>query len=150
MIALDTRPEPGPVSSQPTGASSSAASSLRHKAEELLTEYQRLYGVRVTGTGIEVDNAAQYREAEIELLFAIDGFANAAQLYERIAMSFRDRESMRGATLAMARQARRTDRVISTTTSRAADPLAAKWDSVRQDVLRLMQTYNIGSSEIEN
>jgi hypothetical protein len=150
MIALEGRPDPVWEPGAPSAASSPAASSLRHKAEELLSEYQRLYGVRMTGTGVEVDNAAQYREAEIELLFAIDGFANATQLYERIANSLRDRQSMRGATMAMARQARRTDRVISTTTSRAADSLATRWDSVRQDVLKLMQTYNIRSSEIEN
>jgi hypothetical protein len=84
------------------------------------------------------------------LLFAIDGFANAAQLYTRLTTSLRDRQGLRGATMAMARQARRTDRVISTTTSRGADSLAARWDSIRQDVLRLMQTHNISSSEIEN
>ncbi|HXU39214.1 MAG TPA: peptidoglycan-binding protein [Blastocatellia bacterium] len=133
-----------------TGSASSAGSSLQRKAEDLLAEYQRAYGVRMTGSGFEVENASQYRDPEIELLFAIDGFANAAQLYARLAGSLRDRQSMHGATLALARQARRTDRVITTTTSRAADSIAAKWDSVRQDVLRLMQTYNINSSEIEN
>ena len=104
----------------------------------------------MTGTGIQVDNAAQYREPEIELLFAIDSFANATQLYNHVTNSLRDRQSVRGATLAMAKQARRTDRVISTTTSRGADVLAGKWDSIREDVLRLMQTYGINSSEIEN
>jgi hypothetical protein len=104
----------------------------------------------MTGTGVEVENAAQYREAEIELLFAIDSFANAAQLYSRLTASLRDRQSLRSATLSMARQARRTDRVISTTTSRAADSLAVRWDAVRQDVLKLMQAHNISSSEIEN
>jgi len=156
MIGLEGRTEgrtdPGMEARVPSGASASGseASSLRHKAEELLSEYQRLYGVRMTGTGVEVDNLAQYRDAEIELLFAIDGFANAAQLYERIATSLRDRQSMRGATLSMARQARRTDRVISTTSGRAADALATRWDSIRQDVLKLMQAYNIASSDIEN
>jgi peptidoglycan hydrolase-like protein with peptidoglycan-binding domain len=161
MIALggrtETLAEPAAASgasgASGMGASSTTASSagsLQRKAEELLSEYQRLYGVRMTGTGVEVDNASQYREAEIELLFAIDSFVNSAQLYARFAMSFRDRESMRGATLAMARQARRTDRVLSTATTRAADSLATRWDSIRQDVLRLMQSYNIGSSEIEN
>lgn len=133
-----------------TGSASSAGSGLQRKAEDLLAEYQRAYGVRMTGSGFEVENASQYRDPEIELLFAIDAFANAAQLYARLATSLRDRQSMHGATLALARQARRTDRVITTTTSRAADSIAAKWDSVRQDVLRLMQTYNINSSEIEN
>jgi hypothetical protein len=130
--------------------SGSAGISLQRKAEDLLSEYQRVYGIRMTGTGIQVDNAAQYREPEIELLFAIDSFANATQLYNHVTNSLRDRQSVRGATLAMAKQARRTDRVISTTTSRGADKLAATWDSIREDVLRLMQIYGINSSEIEN
>ncbi len=142
----DGPPEPG----APSGNPGPSASSLERKAEELLSEYQRVYGVRMTGTGVEVDNPSQYREAEIELLFAIDSFANATQLYARLATSLRDRQSLRSATLAMARQARRTDRVISTTTSRAAGSLATRWDSVRQDVLRLMQAHNISSSEVEN
>jgi peptidoglycan hydrolase-like protein with peptidoglycan-binding domain len=150
VVALGGRTDAGLEPSAPSGNTASSASSLQRKAEELLAEYQRVYGVRMTGTGVEVDNASQYKEAEIELLFAIDSFANSAQLYARLATSLRDRQSMRGATLAMARQARRTDRVISTTTSRAADSLAARWDSVRQDVLKLMQTYNISSSEVEN
>ena len=150
LISLGGRTDAGLEPNAPTGNSASSASGLQRKAEELLAEYQRVYGVRLTGTGVEVDNASQYKEAEIELLFAIDNFANSAQLYARLATSLRDRQSMRGATLAMARQARRTDRVISTTTSRAADSLAARWDSVRQDVLKLMQTYNISSSEVEN
>jgi hypothetical protein len=150
LITLGGRTDAGLEPNAPTGNSASSASGLQRKAEELLAEYQRVYGVRLTGTGVEVENASQYKEAEIELLFAIDSFANSAQLYARLATSLRDRQSMRGATLAMARQARRTDRVISTTTSRAADSLAARWDYVRQDVLKLMQTYNINSSEVEN
>jgi peptidoglycan hydrolase-like protein with peptidoglycan-binding domain len=150
VIMLGGRTDAGLEPSPPPGNAASSASTLQRKAEDLLAEYQRVYGVRMTGSGVELDNAGQYREAEIELLFAIDGFANAAQLYARLASSLRDRQSMRGATLAMARQARRTDRVISTTTSRAADSLAAKWDSMRQDVLKLMQAHGINSSEIEN
>lgn len=150
VITLGGRTDAGADTSVTSGGSSSSASGLQRKAEDLLAEYQRAYGVRMTGSGFEVENASQYREPEIELLFAIDSFANAAQLYARLAGSLRDRQSMHGATLALARLARRTDRVITTTTSRAADSLASKWDSVRQDVLRLMQTYNITSSEIEN
>lgn len=150
VIAVGGRTDGAVEPSAPSGNAASSASSLQRKAEELLSEYQRVYGVRMTGTGVEVDNPAQYKEAEIELLFAIDSFANATQLYARLATSLRDRQSLRGATLAMARQARRTDRVISTTTSRAADSLATRWDSVRQDVLRLMQAHNISSSEVED
>jgi len=137
-------------SSSGASTSPSSAISLQRKAEDLLAEYQRVYGVRMTGSGVEVDNSSQYREPEIELLFAIDSFANSAQLYTRLASSLRDRQSLRGATLALARQARRTDRVISTSTSRGADSLAPKWDLLRQDVLKLMQTYGISTAEIEN
>lgn len=147
-VGRGTVPSSEPVSYG--GNAAPAANSLLRKAEDLLSEYQRVYGVRMTGSGVEIDNAGQYRDAEIELLFAIDGFVNAAQLYARLAPSLRDRQSLRGATLAMARQARRTDRIISTTTSRSADSIAARWDAVRLDVLRLMQTHNIGSSEVEN
>jgi len=150
VIALGGRIDGAAEASAPPGNPRSSPGSLQRKAEELLAEYQRVYGVRMTGTGVEVDNASQYREAEIELLFAIDSFANATQLYARLASSLRDRQSLRGATLSMARQARRTDRVISTTTSRGADSLAARWDSLRQDVLRLMQANNISSSEVED
>jgi len=144
------RSDPAREANLPPERSAASTLSLQHKADELLSEYQRIYGVRVTGSSIELDNSSQYREPEIELLFAIDSFANATQLYARLTSSLRDRQALRGATVAMARQARRTDRVISTTTSRSADPLAAKWDSIRQDVLKLMQGYNISSSEVEN
>ena len=50
----------------------------------------------------------------------------------------------------LARQARRTDRTIAVSTSRAASALLPRWDVIRQDVLRLMRTFNISTSEIEN
>jgi hypothetical protein len=115
-----------------------------------LSHYQRLCGVRLTGSGIEVDSGARYGESEIELLFAIDGFANAAQLYSRLMNSLRDSQSRREATLDLARQARRTDRVISTSNSRVAGSIATRWDPIRQDVLKLMKNYNISASEIDN
>ncbi|MEK6301028.1 MAG: peptidoglycan-binding protein [Acidobacteriota bacterium] len=131
-------------------ASSAPGASLQSQADDLLSYYQRLCGVRLTGTGIEVDNGAKYGESEIELLFAIDGFANAAQLYARVINSVRDTQSRRGATLDLARQARRTDRVISTSNSRVAGSIASRWDPIRQDVLKLMKSYNISASEVDN
>ena len=130
--------------------SSAQDTNLQSQADDLLSYYQRLCGVRLTGSSIEVDSGARYGEAEIELLFAIDGFANAAQLYSRLMNSLRDTPSRRGATLDLARQARRTDRVISTSNSRVAGSIATRWDPIRQDVLRLMKSYNISASEIDN
>ncbi|HVG17592.1 MAG TPA: peptidoglycan-binding protein [Blastocatellia bacterium] len=121
---------------------------LQRQAEELLSEYQRVSGLRLTGASVELDGRRQYRESEIDLLFAIDSFANTAQLYSRLIGSLQDPQSQRGAALALARQARRTDRVIST--SQVAGSLTSKWDGIRQDVLRLMQSHNITPSELDN
>ncbi|HYP26880.1 MAG TPA: peptidoglycan-binding protein [Blastocatellia bacterium] len=129
---------------------SGAGLSLQRQAEELLADYQRIVGVRLTGTGVELEGRGQYREPEIDLLFAIDSFANAAQLYSRLASSSLDQDGLRASTLALARQARATDRVMTTTSSRSADAVARRWDSIRQEVLRLMQRHNITSSDIEN
>ena len=113
------RTEPARDTGALSGTPASSAAGIQRKADDLLSEYQRIFGVRMTGSGVQLENAAQYREPEIELLFAIDSFANAAQLYTRLVNSLVDRQSLRGATLAMAKQARRTDRVIATTTSRS-------------------------------
>ncbi|HVF89318.1 MAG TPA: peptidoglycan-binding protein [Blastocatellia bacterium] len=143
-----------PPANRPTPVRSSgepgAGQSLQRQAEELLAEYQNNVGVRLVGTGVELDGRGQYHEPEIELLFALDSFANAAQLYSRLASSSLERDGLRAATLALARQARATDRVMTTTSSRSADAVSRRWDAIRQDVLRLMQRYSISSSDIEN
>jgi peptidoglycan hydrolase-like protein with peptidoglycan-binding domain len=133
------------TSSVPSGVS---GTNLQRQAEDLLAEYQRVYGMRMVGSSIELDRRTQYREQEIELLFAIDSFVNASQLYSRLITSLQDVQGQRGAALALARQARRADRVIST--SQGANSIVTKWDGIRQDVLRLMQSYNIASSELDN
>ena len=121
----------------PRGNANSGAD-LQRKAEELAAEYQRLQERQTAGNN----------DAGVELLFALDNFANATRLYARLIPSLRSPESLRSATLSMARQARRTDLVI-TSTDRVADSIMMKWDVIRQDVLRLMQTYNIASSELQ-
>ncbi|HXG68866.1 MAG TPA: hypothetical protein VNO70_27455, partial [Blastocatellia bacterium] len=93
---------------------------------------------------------AQPQDGEIELLFALDGFANAAQLYARVSNSLRDRERLRAATFSLAQQAVRTDRVFTTISSRAAESLAPRWDAIRQDVLKLMREHNIRAADLGN
>jgi len=91
-----------------------------------------------------------YSDADVELLFALNSFSNAANLYAGLIGSLQDSQSKRQATLDLARQARRTDRIIAVSTSRAASALLPRWDVVRQDVLRLMRMFNLSTSEIEN
>jgi hypothetical protein len=116
------------------------------QAEELLAKYQQAIGVRLTSSGVE----GQLDDAETEVLFALDGFVNASRLYSKVAGATQDRERLRSATLSLAREARRTDRVVTTTSSRASDMLAIRWDKIRQEVLKLMQTYGIKTADIEN
>ncbi len=129
----------GSGADMPRGNATNSGADLQRKAEELAAEYQRL----------QERQAAGNNDAGVELLFALDNFANATRLYARLIPSLRSPESLRSATLSMARQARRTDLVI-TSTDRVADSVMMKWDVIRQDVLRLMQTYNIASSELQD
>jgi peptidoglycan hydrolase-like protein with peptidoglycan-binding domain len=130
-------------------AATPAPVSIQRKAEDLLAEYQRLVGVRLTGTGLEFESRATRDEDEIELLFALDSFANASQLYARLLPSLRDNQSLRSAALALSREARRSDRLFSTSSSRAANTLTARWDSIRQDILKLMQNHRISSTDLD-
>jgi peptidoglycan hydrolase-like protein with peptidoglycan-binding domain len=118
----------------------STISNIQRQAEQLLADYKRLVGVRSSGSQTEIDS--RYGDAEIELLFALDSFANAARLHAGL--------TGRSATLALAREARKTDRVITTTSSSLAGSVNRGWDGIRLEVLRLMKTFNIDSSDIDN
>jgi peptidoglycan hydrolase-like protein with peptidoglycan-binding domain len=120
------------------------------QGEELLSEFERLSGMRISSGVVESNRNAQNGEAEMELLFALDGFVNAARLYTNITTSMRGSGNMRPAVLAFAKQARRTDKVISTSTSRFAGQLSIKWDLIRQDVLRLIQNHGIRPSDLDD
>jgi hypothetical protein len=120
------------------------------QGEDLLSEFERLSGLRISGGVVESNRNAQNGEAEMELLFALDGFVNAARLYTNLTASMRGSGNMRPAVLAFAKQARRTDKVIATSPSRFAGQLSLKWDVIRQDVLRLIQNHGIRPSELDD
>ena len=127
----------------------SEAAALQRQAEDLLDEFQRITGVRLNSGSVQVDSGARQGNPEIELLFALDSFVKSTQLYFRVLPSLQDPARVREATLSMARQARVTDRVIATSTNRAATQLLPSWDQIRQHVLALMQSQGIAASEIE-
>ena len=127
-----------------------SASSILKQAQDLLAEYQRMIGVRLTGTGLESDGRTVYTDDDIDLLFALDSFANRVQLYARLLPTLQSQQGIRSATLAMAKEARRTDRIVTTSSSRWINRLNPRWDAIRQEILRLMYTYSISTSEIEN
>jgi hypothetical protein len=139
----------GPSRERAGGFDPSAGRGIQRQADDLLSEYRRMLGFRTTSSGVE-PGRARYAESEIALLFAFDSFASAARLYVQVAPSLGDPEGLRGATLALAREARRADKLITTSDAQAAQAVAARWDTIRQDVLRLMDSQNIQASEIED
>src|SRR5204863_2587812 len=113
-------------------------------------EHKRQLGMSSSGDRRNDGGRTVYSDADVELLFALNSFANAANLYAGLISNLQDSQSRRQATLDLARQARRTDRIIAVSTSRDASTLLPRWDNLRQDVLRLMRIFNISTSEIEN
>ncbi|MGH9759231.1 MAG: hypothetical protein ACREAC_00160, partial [Blastocatellia bacterium] len=130
------------------GADLGMGRTIRTQADELLTQYERMIGIQSSGgRGVQVERA-RYGDPEMGLLFAFSDFANAARLYAELSSSM-DSGSHRSLILALAREARRTDRIFTTSNSQAAQSLTARWDAIRQNVLRLMDSQNITAAEIE-
>jgi len=92
---------------------------------------------------------SRYDQADIDLLFALNDFVNAARLYGQLVPAVDDPAGQRQVVLALAREARRTDRVISMSKTQAASSLSQHWDNIRQDVLRLMDSQNLTAADIE-
>lgn len=125
------------------------ASNIQSMSANLLAEYQQMIGARMTDNGIEFENGSKHNDSDIELLFALDSFANAATLYNRMLPSLRTSSAMRNATLSLSREARRTDKVVTTSSSRWTNELTTKWDNIRQTVLRMMSLFNIKVGELD-
>lgn len=143
--ATTTNPPPATATQPVEDSLNSLAKNIQSRAGDLLAEHKRQLGMSGNDGG-----RTAYSDADVELLFALNSFANAANLYAGLIGSLQDSPNRRQATLDLARQARRTDRIIAVSTSRTAGGLMSKWDVVRQDVLRLMRMFNISTAEIEN
>jgi hypothetical protein len=92
---------------------------------------------------------SKYDQTDIDLLFALNDFVNTARLYGQLAPAVDDPSGQRQVVLALAREARRTDRIVSTSNTQAAATVVSRWDNIRQDVLRLMDSQNLTAADIE-
>lgn len=146
-LGSNSRPS-APSGSRTSEPQASPVSNIQRQAEQLLSDYKRQIGLRSSGSQTEIDS--RYGEPEIELLFALESFANAARVYNNLIPGIQDRQSARSATLSLAREARKTDRVITTTSSSLADSVNRGWDGVRLEVLRLIKAHNISSSDLDD
>jgi len=130
------------------GLDPSVAAGISRQAEDLALSYQRALGITATAQGVQMARS-RYDQTDIDLLFALNDFVNAARLYGQLAPAVDDPGGQRQVVLALAREARRTDRIVSTSKSQAAAGLVSRWDSIRQDVLRLMDSQNLTAADIE-
>lgn len=151
------KPAPKPANDENANASLGtnrefiqSAANVRVLAANLLAEYQQMIGAKMTDNGVEFERDSKHTDGDIDLLFALDSFSNAANLFNRMVPSLRTTTATRNAVLSLAREARRTDKVFTTTSSRWTGDLSPKWDSIRQLILKMMYSYNINVSELDN
>jgi peptidoglycan hydrolase-like protein with peptidoglycan-binding domain len=137
-----------PSASRTSEPQASPVSNIQRRAEQLLSDYKRQVGFRSSGSQTEIDS--RYGEPEFELLYALESFAKAARIYNNLIPGIQDRQSARSATLSLAREARKTDRVITTTSSSLADSVNRAWDGIRLEILRLIKAHNISSSDLDD
>ncbi|MEW6213010.1 MAG: peptidoglycan-binding protein [Acidobacteriota bacterium] len=147
-ISLSERTSSADDRTASPSASPRPGANIQSQAEDLLSRYRQAIGLKPNGS--DAGSRAQYNEADMEALFSLESFANAARLYAGLIDSLNDHESLRSATLALAREARKTDAIMTTSSSRAAQSLGVRWDAIRQEVLKLMRIYNISSADLDN
>jgi hypothetical protein len=150
---INTERQNNPPSNTSTVASREliqSAVKVQSLSTNLLIGYQQMIGAKMTDNGVEFENNGQHTESDIDLLFALDSFANSATLFNRMAPSLRSTSAIRNATLSLAREARRTDKVFTTTSSRWTSELTPKWDNIRQEILKLMYMFNIQVTELDS
>jgi len=99
------------------------AAALEAQISRLLSDYARTINVRyVPFTGQVVLSRANYRENEIELLFALNSLASAAKLYTQVMRNTSDPQALEGATDIYVAQAS----IVESTARRTRSPRAAQ------------------------
>ena len=123
----------------PAGALSSAeAAELERQIAALLSDYALALGLRYNAaTGQIVMTRANYRENEMELLFALNSLAASARLYTQIVRATEDPQALAGATDLFVNQANVVDRALQRTNSGRANVVARAWPNLRDDFERM-------------
>lgn len=112
------------------------AAEIERQVNLLLADYARILGVRYNRfTGQVTFTARNYRENEVELLFALNSLASASKLYTQLIKTSDDAQGLAGATDIVLEQARSVDRAASRTRSGRADAIIRRWKAMRDDVM---------------
>jgi hypothetical protein len=112
------------------------AANIERQVNTLLSDYARILGVRYNRfTGAVTFTARNYRENEIELLFALNSLASASKLYTQLIRTTDDPQGLAGATDIVLQQARAVDRAAERTRAGRAEPIVRRWTAMRDEVM---------------
>jgi type IV secretion system protein VirB10 len=131
---------PDPPDPAPARATVPSAASLKAQIDNIAGEYRRL---------LNSNPGSRFENGDIALLFALEALSSSGELYGNLGSALSDRGNMRAAAVALATEARRADRLVTTVDTPASRAISANWDAFRQEVLRLMEAYGISTQEIE-
>jgi peptidoglycan hydrolase-like protein with peptidoglycan-binding domain len=128
------------------------ASALESQITRMLTDYARAIGVRyVPFTGQVVLGRGNYRENEIELLFALNSLSSTARLYTQVIRTTNDPQAIEGATDLYIAQARMMDSAVQRTRSPRAASVARAWGATYERFVELGADRNaVGQRGFEN
>ncbi|HEX6750777.1 MAG TPA: peptidoglycan-binding domain-containing protein [Longimicrobium sp.] len=116
--------------------SAEEASLLRRAAQALVGRYRQELAVGATG---RLDARRSYGADEIELWFALSGFADNASLYEQLVRVSGNAEASEAAGAALVSAARRVDAAMQR--SRTSQQVQGAWSSMRAPLSRLDPAY---------
>ncbi len=114
------------------------AALLEGKVAELLAQYSRVLGLRYDRfTGQVKFTRTNYRENEVELLFALNSLGTGTRLYTQLLRTTDDRQAISGGTDMVVGNANAVERSISRTKSPRAAVVINAWQTLRDDIRRL-------------
>jgi peptidoglycan hydrolase-like protein with peptidoglycan-binding domain len=126
--------------------SAQQAASLERGISDLLNGYAQTLGVRYNRvTGQLQFNSWNYRENEVELLFALNSLATTSRLYTQLVRTSNDPQAIAGATDVYAQNIRAVDRALDRTKAGRANAVRQGWQRLQPDLqLVLRQARQTG------
>ena len=116
------------------------AARLENEITTLVSRYAQALGVRYNrATGQLQFSQWNYRENEVELLFALNSLGTTAQLYTRLLRTSNDPQAVKGATDVYVQQANLVERAFTRTKSGRANGIRPAWNALQNDLRQLAE-----------
>jgi peptidoglycan hydrolase-like protein with peptidoglycan-binding domain len=114
------------------------AAALEAQISRILVDYSRAIGVRyVPFTGQVIMAKGNYRENEVELLFALNALSSSAKLYTQVIRNTTDPQAIEGATDLFVAQANLVDSAVKRTRSPRAASVTRAWQTTFDQFIQL-------------